>query len=336
MSRTGRDGTPRIVVVIPCYNEGATIGKVVRDFRRQLPDTEVFVFDNNSSDNTIDEARAAGATVHGVLRQGKGAVVAAMLSRIDADYYVMVDGDDTYPADSVRELLRPVVEGQADMTVGYRLSEYTSDSFRPLHIVGNRIITGVTNLVFRSQLKDVLSGYRAFTRQVADALPAISTGFEIESEMTLMALRNGFAIQEVRIPYRERPSGSVSKLSTFKDGFRILLQIAIILVTFKPLTLFGSIGIALAVAGGVAGAFPIQEYIQKHSVSSYGMMAISIAAGFGAAVSLAAGIILYVVSNLFVNYGNIITRKQQHIYRMIEAGRAAPPADSDREADGVG
>ncbi|MCK9464101.1 MAG: glycosyltransferase [Proteobacteria bacterium] len=336
MSRTGRDGAPHIVVAVPCYNEGTTIGKVVRDFRRQLPEAEVFVFDNNSTDNTIDEARAAGATVHGVLRQGKGAVVAAMLSRTNADYYVMVDGDDTYPAENVRDLLRPVIEGQADMTVGYRLSEYTSNSFRPLHVVGNRVITSVTNLVFRSQLKDVLSGYRAFSRQVADALPAISTGFEIESEMTLMALRNGFTIQEVPIPYRERPSGSVSKLSTFKDGFRILLHIAIILVTFKPLTLFGSIGIVLAVAAGVTGAFPILEYVQEPSVSSYGMMVISIAAGFGAAMSFVAGIILYVVSNLFINYGNIITRKQQHIYRMLDTRKTEPPTDSNQEVGGAG
>lgn len=313
------DSMPRISILIPCYNEETTIQKVIEDFRQQLPSSNIIVFDNCSTDNTAVKAKAAGAYVHPVLKKGKGAVVAEMLSHVDSDYYIMVDGDDTYPADKAQHLLRPLIEGKADMMVGNRLFEFGNSSFRPFHLLGNKIITRVTNLVFSSQLQDVLSGYRAFTRAVADSLPAVSTGFEVESEVTLLTLRKGFVIREVTIPYRERPRNSISKLRTFKDGFRILIQIGAILITFKPLTLFGAIGIALMAISIIGGAQAVTEFIRENLLKSYAIMAASLFLGFVAFLSLFSGIILYIVNNLFINYGNLITRKQQHIYKIVRS-----------------
>jgi glycosyltransferase involved in cell wall biosynthesis len=234
---------PRIAVLVPCYNEELTIGKVIASFRAELPGADIYVFDNNSSDASAKIAREHGAHVIPVRRQGKGNVVRAMLTRVDADAYVMVDADDTYPAHKVHCLLQPVLDGKVDMAVGARLQIHEDGAFRPLHEVGNHLFCWLVNLIFGASLKDVLSGYRAFNGAVAKALPIVSSGFEVEAEMTIQCLYYDFTIEEFDVPYQTRPAGSTSKLNTFRDGARILGKIIHLLRAYKPLTFFGSLGI---------------------------------------------------------------------------------------------
>lgn len=244
---------PRIAVVIPCLNEELTIAKVVGDFRRALPEAKVYVFDNLSTDRTAELAAAAGATVVRVKMRGKGQVVARMLEVVPADILLMVDGDDTYPADAARTLLEPVIAEQADMVVGTRLQTYGDGSFRPLHVMGNRLVRGLINTIFKSNLTDIMSGYRAFTAELARNVPVTSVGFEVETELTLQTLYQNFVIQEVPVKYGERPPGSQSKLRTFRDGFRVLWTVFNIARSAKPLTFFGLLGLIFLGGGVVAG-----------------------------------------------------------------------------------
>ena len=243
-----------IAVLIPCYNEQKTIVKVIRDFRKELPDAIIYVFDNNSTDGSYELAVNSGAVVIKEKKQGKGFVVAAMLQKVQADYYIMVDGDDTYQAEYARALLEPLMNESADMVVGQRLSQYDENAFRPLHVFGNKVICKLLNLIFKSNLSDPLSGYRAFTEEVALRLPVVASGFDVETELTLQMLYRHLIIKEIPIPYRARPSGSFSKLSTLKDGFRILLKIFSILRSYKPMTFFGSLAIlSIFIAIGIGG-----------------------------------------------------------------------------------
>jgi hypothetical protein len=237
------ESSPRLAVVIPCFNEERTIASVIEDFRCVVPTASVYVFDNNSTDSSAEIARMHGARVIPVSRQGNGHVVRAMLSRVSADVYIMVDGDDTYPARELPKLLAPVFAGRADMVVGARLAASPDRAYRPLHESGNRLFCWLVSLIFSTSLRDVLSGYRVFNAEIASGLPIVSSGFEIEAEMTIQCLYYGFTISEISIPYKERPSGSQSKLNTFRDGFRILMKITHLLRAYKPLTFFGSLGI---------------------------------------------------------------------------------------------
>ncbi|MBI9043827.1 MAG: glycosyltransferase, partial [Anaerolineaceae bacterium] len=257
-----------IAVIIPCYNEETTIGKVVSDFKTELPEARIYVFDNNSSDQSAKIASQAGAIVVKEKRQGKGFVIASMFRKIEADFYIMVDGDDTYPADRVHDLLKPLIQEEADMVVGNRLSKFTDDAFRPLHVFGNHIICSLINLVFSSRLKDPLSGFRAFNRDLVKHIPVVASGFDVETEMTLQILYRHYVIHEIEIPYRERPRGSLSKLNTFSDGFVILRKIFSILRAYKPLTFFGGIGLMLSFAGFILGIGPIFEIIVENVVYS--------------------------------------------------------------------
>jgi glycosyltransferase involved in cell wall biosynthesis len=250
-----------IAVVIPCYNEIATIAKVVGDFHRELPAARIIVFDNNSTDGSGEAALAASAEVIPEKRQGKGFVVSAIPQKVKADFYVLVDGDDTYPAEKVHELLQPVLEGKVDMSVGQRLTAYSDKAFRPMHYRGNQVICWLINAIFHSNLKDPMSGYRVFNRSVALEIPIVSTGFDVETEMTLQMLYRHFQIVEIEIPYRERPAGSASKLHTFRDGSRVLFKIFSLLQSYKPLTFYGGIGLVLVFVGLIFGAFVIQDYI---------------------------------------------------------------------------
>jgi glycosyltransferase involved in cell wall biosynthesis len=240
---------PRVAVMIPCYNEAQTIGKVVDDFRRALPSARIYVFDNNSIDDSAAIAMAHSATVIPVPKQGKGNVVRAMLASVDADLYAMVDGDDTYPAESVHDLIEPVLTGRADMVVGARLQHENRGAFPSLHHLGNVVFCWLVSLIFGSRLHDILSGYRVFNSNLAKHLPIVSGGFDIEAEITIQCLYFDFTIKEVDIPYRPRPDGSVSKLNTFSDGLLILLKIFHLLRAYKPLTFFGGLGLlALGIA----------------------------------------------------------------------------------------
>ncbi|NLW85426.1 MAG: glycosyltransferase [Planctomycetes bacterium] len=257
------DESAKIAVMIPCHNESAAIAKVIDDFRAQLPSASVYVFDNCCTDDTAKIAKAHGAIVIKEPRQGKGYVVESMFARVHADYYVMVDGDDTYPASKVGELLAPVVSGDADMVVGARLADYGNQSFRPLHVAGNNLVRGLINWIFGSKLTDILSGYRAFNRKVAKTVPVISAGFEVETELTVQMLYYRLRLLEVQVPYGVRPVGSVSKLRTFRDGSRVLWKLFNLFRAFKPLTFFGGIGLSLLILGFIAGLPPVFGFIDS-------------------------------------------------------------------------
>ena len=244
----------RTTVAIPCYNEATTIAKVVSDFRKELPEAEILVVDNASSDDSGARAAAAGARVVREKRRGKGYVMQTILETVDADVCVIVDGDDTYFAEDVHQLLLPVTSDQADMVVGDRLKEASSVALNDLHRFGNRAILAIINMAFRTDFQDVLSGYRVMNRKFMNAVPLIAGGFETETELTLQALEKGMVILEMPIRYRARPVGSLSKLSPFADGYRILITMAVLLRNHRPLYFFSSIAVGLLVADGVYAA----------------------------------------------------------------------------------
>lgn len=237
----------RVAVLIPCYNESKTIEKVVRDFRRALPEAAIYVYDNNSSDGTAEIAANAGAIVRRERMQGKGNVIRRMFREIDADCYVMADGDDTYPAENAPELVRLVLEEQADMVVGDRLSStYFTENKRPFHNMGNSLVRASINMLFRSEIKDIMTGYRAFSYAFVKTYPVLSRGFEIETDMSIHAINRNMLVRNVVIDYRDRPDGSVSKLNTYADGAKVLLTIARLFKNYRPFAFFGVISLALA------------------------------------------------------------------------------------------
>lgn len=233
----------RIVVAIPCYNEAVTIEKVIADFRNILPQAEVYVFNNNSKDNSAQLALKANAKVINVRKQGKGFVMQAIFERIVCDALIVVDGDDTYFAQEAPQLLEPILNGEADMVVGDRLKNANKESLVVLHQIGNRIIVDTINFVFKTRFEDVLSGYRVFSRRFVENVPLITPGFETETELTLQALEAGMEVVEIPISYRSRPTDSKSKLHPLKDGLRIMLTAAMLLRDHYPLRLYGAISI---------------------------------------------------------------------------------------------
>lgn len=259
----------KVAVLIPCFNEALTIGKVVKDFRDALPGATIYVYDNNSNDGTGDAAREAGAIVRKEYRQGKGNVVRTMFREVDAHIYLMVDGDDTYPAGDGRGLLEPVVAGEADMVVGTRMVRYTDKAFRRFHVFGNNLVVALINILFRSSIHDCLSGYRAFSRTFVKTIPVISSGFEIETEMTTHALDKGFAIREVPIDYGKRPEGSASKLNTIKDGMLILKTVFRLFKDYRPLAFFSAISAVLFAAGLGSGIPVILEFLDTGLVPRF-------------------------------------------------------------------
>jgi len=251
------DARGHVALLIPCFNEELTVGRVVAEFREQLPGASVYVFDNNSTDRTADEARRAGAFVIPEWRQGKGYVVQAMFRKVDADFYVMVDGDGTYPASAVGRLLAPVVEGRADMVVGSRLHADSQSQFRQLNRWGNRLVRATLNSIFGVRLTDILSGYRAFNRAFVKGLPLFGGGFEIETELTIKAVERGFRIREVPIDLTHRPEGSHSKIQFVRDGFLIVNTTLTLFRDYKPLTFFGATGLLLVLLAAVCGALAL-------------------------------------------------------------------------------
>ncbi len=236
----------KIAVLIPCYNEEKTVAKVVSDFKRVLPEAVIYVYNNNSTDRTAGLAREAGAVVRNEYMQGKGNVIRRMFREIDAQCYIMADGDDTYPAEDAPEMVRLVLEQQADMVVGDRLSStYFTENTRPFHNLGNRLVRGSIQLLFRNNIKDIMTGYRAFSYEFVKTFPVISKGFEIETEMSIHAVNANMHLENVVIGYRDRPEGSVSKLNTYSDGFKVLRTIARLYRVYKPLGFFGMISAML-------------------------------------------------------------------------------------------
>lgn len=239
-----------IAVLIPCYNEALTIGKVVRDYRAALPEADIYVYDNNSRDGTDQVAREAGATVRYERRQGKGNVIRTMFRDIDADVYLMIDGDDTYPAENAREMVNLVLENKVDMVVGDRLSStYFTENKRPFHNTGNRLVRGLVNRIFRGNIKDLMTGYRAFSYEFVKSFPVLSKGFEIETEMSIHALDKNLSVQSIPVGYRDRPADSVSKLNTYTDGMRVLRTVARLYKEYRPLSFYGLFTLLFSLLG---------------------------------------------------------------------------------------
>lgn len=253
----------KIAILIPCYNEEITVAKVITDFKKELPDALIYVYNNNSTDNTLQIAYENGAIVKNEYRQGKGNVVRNMFRDIDADVYVLVDGDNTYPANMVHQLIKPILMETADMVVGDRISNgtYKKQNKRLFHDFGNGMVRNTINRLFKTNLKDVMSGYRAFSRTFVKNIPILSKGFEVETEMTLHALDKRFIIKEIPIEYKDRPNKSKSKLNTFTDGYKVIKTIIKMLKDYKPLKFFLSIAIIFFVLGLIIGIPVIYEYI---------------------------------------------------------------------------
>ena len=259
----------KIAVLIPCYNEELTVEKVIKDFRRELPDADIYVYDNNSKDKTADIAVKNGAILRYEYKQGKGNVVRSMFYDIDADLYIMVDGDDTYPAEFVHELIKPVEEGKADMCIGDRLSNgtYQKENKRPFHEFGNNLVKKSINVLFKTDLKDIMTGYRVFNKKFVKNMPVMTNKFEIETEMSLYALDKGFVIKEIPILYRDRPEGSVSKLNTVSDGLKVLKTIFKMYKDYKPLRFFSYIAIILFLIGLIVGLPVIVEFFKTRYIT---------------------------------------------------------------------
>lgn len=258
-----------IAILIPCYNEGKTINKVVTDFKEVLPEAKIYVYDNNSSDNTAEEARQAGAIVRSEFMQGKGNVIRRMFREVDARCYIIIDGDDTYPAESAPEMADRVLTHQADMVVGDRLSStYFSENKRPFHNFGNNLVRNSINLLFHSGIKDIMTGYRAFSYEFVKTFPILSKGFEIETEMSIHAVDKNMQVENVIIEYRDRPEGSISKLNTYSDGIKVLKTIIRLYRTYNPMGFFGIISLLLTIIAAaffipVARSFLITGVVKK-------------------------------------------------------------------------
>ena len=284
----------KIAVLIPCYNEELTIEKVIKDFRKELPEADIYVYNNNSKDRTKEIAIKNGAIVVDEYKQGKGNVVRSQFRDIEADIYVMVDGDDTYPAEFVHQLIEPVRNGQADMTIGDRLSNgtYQKENKGPFHEFGNNLVKKAINVLFDTKLKDIMTGYRVFNKRFVKNMPVLSPKFEIETEMSLYALDKKYIIKEIPIVYRDRPEGSSSKLNTVGDGIKVVKTIARMFKDYKPFKFFGLIALILFIIGLAIGIPVLVEFFKTAYITK--VPSAILATGFMglAAVSLQCGIVL--------------------------------------------
>lgn len=282
-----------IAVLIPCYNESKTIEKVVKDFKKALPEAVIYVYDNNSKDGTDEIAKKAGAVVRYEYQQGKGNVIRRMFREIDAKCYVMTDGDDTYPADEARKLCDAVLNRNADMVVGDRLSSsYFEENKRPFHNFGNSLVRGAINSMFKSNIRDIMTGYRAFSYQFVKSFPVLSKGFEIETEMSIHAIDKNMRVENVIIQYRDRPEGSVSKLNTYSDGFKVLMTIAKMYRNYKPMRFFSWVSALLAVAATLFFVPVLCEYFETGLVERFPTLIVCGFVYIAAIQSLFAGLML--------------------------------------------
>lgn len=287
----------KIAVLIPCYNEEKTVEKVVKDARTALPEATIYVYDNNSSDRTVELAEAAGAVVRHEYMQGKGNVIRRMFREIDAECYIMVDGDDTYPMEYAPEMVEKVLNHNADMVVGDRLSTtYFTENKRPFHNFGNSIVRKSINTLFKSDIKDIMTGYRAFSYSFVKTFPVMSKGFEIETEMTIHAVNNNMQVENVLIEYRDRPEGSVSKLNTYSDGIKVLFTIARLFREYKPFQFFALLASVLTLLA-VGFFIPVLiDWLNTGLVAKFPTLIVCGFVGLAAVQSLFAGLILNNIS----------------------------------------
>lgn len=288
----------KTAVLIPCYNESLTIEKVVKDFRRVLPEADIYVYDNNSTDGSAEIAQKAGAIVRYEYKQGKGNVLRSMFRDIEADCYVMVDADDTYPAEDAPGMVQMVLEGRADMVIGDRLNTtYFEENKRPFHDFGNKLVRWLVNNLFDGNLQDIMTGYRAMNRRFVKEYPLLSKGFEVETEMSLFALDGNYLVREVPVEYRDRPAGSESKLNTFSDGFRVLKMIVMLFRDYKPLLFFNVLAGICFVLGTVLVIPVLHEYAVTHLVERFPTLFVSIFLYIAALMFFCSGMILDVLKN---------------------------------------
>lgn len=303
----------KIAVLIPCYNESATIETVVKDYKKALPEADIYVYDNNSTDGTDEIARKAGAIVRYEHKQGKGNVIRSMFRYIEADCYLIIDGDDTYPSEFAKEMCQMILDGKADMVIGDRLSStYFTENKRPFHNLGNRTVRFLINYLFNNKVKDIMTGYRALSYEFVKGFPVLSKGFEIETEMTIHAVDKNFKTVEIPVSYRDRPEGSVSKLNTYSDGLRVLKTIAVLFKEYKPALFFNSLTILSLLIATILIYPVIFEYITTGLVPKFPSLIVS---GVFFTMSLllwTVGIILEVVAKkhkqLYELYLNMLTK----------------------------
>lgn len=305
-----------VAVLLPCYNEEVTIGKVVRDFKASLPDATIYVYDNNSTDRTAEIAEAEGAIVRREPRQGKGNVIRAMFEDLDADVYVMADGDDTYPADAAPAMVAKVLEGY-DMVIGDRLSStYFQENKRPFHNFGDRLVRGSINHLFRAHVTDIMTGYRAFSFTFVKTYPVLSRGFEVETEMTIHSLNNNLRLYEMPIQYRDRPEGSVSKLDTVGDGIKVMSTIFRMIREYKPLPFFGGLGLIIGIVGIVLCGTVTFEFAKTGVVTHFPTLIGAVMLVIAGLLLIIAGIILDVMAKndrkTFVIDTNKIAYNKRH------------------------
>lgn len=297
----------KIAVLIPCYNESVTIEKVVKDYKTALPEADIYVYDNNSTDHTDEIAREAGAIVKYEYRQGKGNVIRSMFRDIEADCYIMIDGDDTYPAEHARVMVDLVLKKGVDMVIGDRLSStYFMENKRPFHNAGNRMVRFFINKLFDNNVRDIMTGYRAFSRRFVKSFPVLSKGFEIETEMTIHAVDKNFLLEEIPVKYRDRPSGSVSKLNTFSDGMKVLSTIATLFREYRPFAFFTSVAVVLEVIALIFFIPILLEYFKTGLVLRFPTLIVS-------GVIALIGILLWVCGLIL----EVIAKKHRQLYEIM-------------------
>ena len=296
----------KIAVLIPCYNESKTIEKVVKDYKQALLEADIYVYDNNSKDGTDEVARKAGAIVRYETKQGKGNVIRTMFRDIDADCYLMIDGDDTYPAENAREMCEYVLNDNVDMVIGDRLSStYFQENKRPFHNLGNKMVRGLINKIFKNNINDIMTGYRAFSYKFAKTFPILSKGFEIETEMSIHAIDKNFTLKEIPVQYRDRPAGSVSKLNTYKDGARVLKTIATLFKEYKPSLFFNTISIFFYIISLLLSIPVLSEYFNTGLVPRFPTLIV-------ACIALIIGLLLNVTSLIL----QVIVKKHRQLFEL--------------------
>ena len=286
----------KIAILIPCYNESKTIEKVIKDYKKVLPEADIYVYDNNSKDNTDEIAKKAGAIVRYERKQGKGNVIRTMFKEIEADCYLIIDGDDTYPAENAREMCNYVLEQNVDMVIGDRLSStYFQENKRPFHNLGNKAVRGLINKLFKNNIKDIMTGYRAFSYEFVKTFPVLSKGFEIETEMTIHAVDKNMNLKEIPVSYRDRPEGSVSKLNTYSDGLKVLKTIAMLCKEYRPGLFFNILAILFLIISLILGIPVVTEFFNTGLVPRFPTLIVS---GISLLISILlciTGIILQVI-----------------------------------------
>ncbi|MDR5588255.1 glycosyltransferase family 2 protein [Clostridium aquiflavi] len=288
----------KIAVLIPCYNESKTIEKVVRDFKNSLPEATIYVYDNNSTDNTAELAEKSGAIVKYEYKQGKGQVIRSMFAEIDAECYLMIDGDDTYPAENAKEMIDIILNKKADMVIGDRLSStYFNENKRPFHNIGNKTVRFLINILFKNNIRDIMTGYRGFSYEFVKTFPVLSKGFEIETEMTIHALDKNMGVKNVIVTYRDRPEGSESKLNTYSDGIKVIRTITNLFKNYRPFSFCATLGTIFLLMSIVLFVPVFIEYLNTGLVQRFPTLIVSGFLGLASIHSYFSGIILNVISH---------------------------------------